>query len=416
MTDIDITYTCDENAIQNLIQYCQEHQYTHFNLIHDQNTQRVLGNKVVANLTTQNWHVNDILLEGEEIVANEKYLQQVLDRSEGHQGVFIAVGSGTINDICRYCSHFRHVPFLVLPTAPSVDGFASIGAPIVVKGFKKTVITQPPVAIFADLPTLCASPRPMIAAGFGDMLGKYTSLADWQLDHLLWDQAYNAEIAGRMYHALQICVDRVNEIRQCSPEGISGLMNGLVESGICMVLNGNSRPAAGAEHHLSHYWEMKLLQEGRPALLHGAKVGIGTVLISQRWEKIGGLDQEQIRQCLSNIKQLEIENEIKSIQIAFGEIAEQVVTEQQRFLSLSSGGFKRLQARIVSRWDKVLQIAQQVPSSMQIVDLLKQVHAPSTVEEIGLSHQEQVNALRYAPYLRNMFTVSKLGKMLGLWE
>ena len=43
MTDVHLPYTCDENAIQNLIQYCQEHQYTNFNLVNDQNTQRVLG-------------------------------------------------------------------------------------------------------------------------------------------------------------------------------------------------------------------------------------------------------------------------------------------------------------------------------------------------------------------------------------
>ena len=370
----------------------------------------------MTSLTSQGWKVNNIVLEGDEIVADEKFLQRVLDRSEGHQGVFIAVGSGTITDISRYCSHFRHVPFLALPTAPSVDGFASIGAPIVIKGFKKTVITHPPAAIFADLPTLCAAPPQMIASGFADMLGKYTALADWQLDHLLWDQPFNAEVARRMHQALQICVDRVDEIRRCSPEGISSLMDGLVESGICMVLNGNSRPAAGAEHHLSHYWEMMLLQQGRPAILHGVKVGVGTVLTSQRWERIARLNQEQVEQCLSSTKQPEVENEIKDVQFAFGAIAEHVVTEQQHFFGLSQGGYQRLQEQIVANWDKVLHIAQQVPPTTEIVALLKQVHAPSTVEEIGLSQQEQVDALRYAPYLRDMFTVSKLGKMLGLWE
>jgi len=50
---------------------------------------------------------------------------------------------------------------------------------------KQTISARSRIAIFADLPTLCAAPRAMIAAGFGDMLGKFTALADWRLGHLV---------------------------------------------------------------------------------------------------------------------------------------------------------------------------------------------------------------------------------------
>ena len=63
-------------------------------------------------------------------------------------------------------------------------------------------------------------------------------------------------------------------IGQASPSGIEKLMDSLVDSGMCMLDFGNSRPASGAEHYMSHFLEMKLLREGRPAVLHGAKVGL----------------------------------------------------------------------------------------------------------------------------------------------
>ena len=108
---------------------------------------------------------------------------QVLVRADRENRTYLAVGSGTITDITRFASHRTKADFISIPTAPSVDGYTSPSASLVIERLKQTVIAQPPIAIFADLPTLCAAPRPMIAAGFGDMLGKYTSLADWQLGH-----------------------------------------------------------------------------------------------------------------------------------------------------------------------------------------------------------------------------------------
>ena len=75
----------------------------------------------------------------------------------------------------------------------------------------------------------------MIAAGFGDMLGKFTALADWRLGHLVWDEPYDERIAQRTRNALQGCVNRVEEIGIASEDGVRSLMEGLIESGFCMM-------------------------------------------------------------------------------------------------------------------------------------------------------------------------------------
>jgi glycerol-1-phosphate dehydrogenase [NAD(P)+] len=161
-------------------------------------------------------------------------------------------------------------------------------------GVKEAVASHAPMAVFAGLKTLCEAPGEMIGAGFGDMIGKFTSLADWKLGALLLDERYDAQIARRMQQALHACVSRCEDIGRASPLGIRALMRALFESLLCMAEYGGSRPASGAEHLLSHFWEMRLRRDGMPAILHGARVGVGTVLAAERWDAIGSLTQREV--------------------------------------------------------------------------------------------------------------------------
>src|SRR5690606_41679685 len=99
-------------------------------------------------------------------------------------------GSGTIQDITRFCSGKIGKPFISIPTAPSVDRFTSLGAPIIVRGFNETAQTVAPIALFADINILRKAPTEMIAAGFEDMIAKFTSLADWKFVVLLNNEPY----------------------------------------------------------------------------------------------------------------------------------------------------------------------------------------------------------------------------------
>jgi glycerol-1-phosphate dehydrogenase [NAD(P)+] len=416
MTEGLVHYICDDQAVEQFVQYCREAGYRRFNLVCDTNTHPILGQRVASALNEQGWPVRTILLKGSDVIAGGSYLVQVFNEADPSASVYLAVGSGTINDITRYCSFNRNTPFISLPTAPSVDGFASVVAPIVVNGFKDTYSTQPPLAIFADLNTLCSAPKSMIAAGFGDILGKYTALADWKLGRLLWDEPFSPEIASRMAKALDSCVRNAEGINQASAQGVTELMFGLVESGICMLLNGNSRPASGAEHHLAHYWEMKLLRQGRTAILHGAMVGVGTVLIARRWEQIRDLPEADFKQLLLQAALPDTQGERNLIQSIYGPISEQVCQEQTRFLSITPADFNALRQKIRQGWFEIQQIAVSVPSAGKITRLLKQVSAPADVTMLGLDRLDETEALHYAHYLRSQLTVSKLGRMLGLWE
>lgn len=84
--------------------------------------------------------------------------------------------------------------------------------------------------------------------------------------------------------AIQKCIDNIDGVKTRSDAAIGNIMDGLIRTGIAMSYVNNSRPASGSEHHLSHYWEMMFLFQGKEALLHGTKVGLTSILAAKIYE------------------------------------------------------------------------------------------------------------------------------------
>ncbi len=402
-----------KNATHKLIDYCEMEQLGHFTLIADRHTYQALGESVENALKKQGREVASIILKGEEIIADEHYLVQTLIHAPIGASTFLAVGSGTITDITRFISHRTGRAFISLPTAPSVDGFTSIGAPLVINGVKQTFSAQAPIALFADLDTLCNAPQKLIAAGYGDMIGKFTSLADWRLGALLWDEPFDETIYKRTQAAVQRCIQHTEAISQRSEEGVRHLMEALIESGLCMLDIGNSRPASGTEHHASHYWEMKLLQEKRPAALHGAKVGFALIHAAAYYAKIRAMSRQTMLDCLEAATLPSQGQEEVIIQKGYGALAEEVIREHQPFIAMTSETFDSIKRRIAENWDDIQAIAATVPAPDEIQSYLQQAGGVTEAVSLGLRDDEISVGFTYGHYLRNRFTVLKLNRFLN---
>lgn len=293
-------------AMEQIAPFMQEFGARHLVLVVDDNTYEAAGRELERSLREAGLELSICLLKPDakgDVIADEVAVVQLLLAIEtGVTDALVAVGSGTIHDIVRFAGYKSGVPFISVPTAPSVDGFTSAGAPLIIRGVKITVPAVAPTAIFADLNILMRAPQQLVAAGFGDMLGKYTSLFDWKFSHLTAGEPYHEQAALITEKALSSCVEHASEIGQRTEEGITVLMSALIESGIAMLLFGQSHPASGAEHHLSHYWEMEYLSLGHKALLHGAKVGVACVEISRLYKDAAergvypGVEPEVLRQ------------------------------------------------------------------------------------------------------------------------
>lgn len=269
----------------------------------------------------------------------------------------IVVGSGTLHDVGRYAAYTAGIPFLSVPTAPSVDGFTSNGSPMIIRGNKITISAVGPVAIFADTDILRKAPTAMIAAGFGDMLGKYTSLFDWKHGRLMGGEPYSSVVAGITEKALMACVNHVKEIGNHSELGIRVLTEALIESGLAILLFGQSHSASGAEHHLSHYWEMEYIRTGRRQLLHGAKVGVACAQISALYH----------------------------------ELANTLVIKDKPV------------------WGQVCKKIAQLSTPERLRELLHTVHGPTSVEELGLNEDLLQRGLAEAHLIRmNRYTLLRV--------
>src|SRR5690606_5822221 len=139
---------------------------------------------------------------------------------------------------------------------------------------------------------------------------------------------------------------------------------------------------------------------GRPAILHGAKVGVATVLLAQLYDCIKALNRQDVSDRLEASTLPTRDSEIARIQAAFGDMAPAIIAAQRPFLDLTEAAYSALKQRIGDNWDEVLAIAAQVPPGQEITRSLQIVGGPTTVAELGLTAQEQVAAEQYGHYLR----------------
>lgn len=406
--------TIDKHAMQQLAQFVQEHDLRRFLVVADDNTWRAQGDVVAQTLRDTGADVRTLILPGPEVVAGAENVYQVLIALDDGGRTLVSVGSGTITDITRFVAHRTDREFISIPTAPSVDAYVSVGAPMIVGGVKITYNTKAPIAVFADPRTLAAAPRAMIAAGFGDMVAKFTSVADFRLAHLVRDEMFDAAIADRMLATAQACASNVDAIGAATEEGVTVLLNALYDSGWCMVDFNNSRPASGTEHHFSHFWEMMLLQQGRPAILHGAKTGVGTVMGATIYERIRSLSRTDAADLLEGATQPDRAAIEADLRTQFGKLADEIIEGQRSFIDLSAEEYDARKRHVLDNWDAIQEIAAQVPPPDQIANWLHIVGGPANTDELGLSAVEKEQAEHYAHYLRDRFTVRKLADLLGL--
>lgn len=356
----------EKNAILHIRELIKRKQWKNIVVVYDQNTYLAAGEKLIKFLMNDFEEVIGININENEhgqVIANEESLVQVFIKTPNDADVLIAVGSGTIHDIVRFVGHKMNIPFISVPTAASVDGFTSKGAPLILRGVKQTIQTAAPIAVFADIDVIKAAPREMAAAGFGDILGKYTSLLDWEISKLVGNEPFHEGAASLTRKALETCVEYIEEISNADEKGITILMNALIESGLVMQILDYSRPASGAEHHLSHYWEMYLLKTNQKQLLHGAKVGVATTMIVELYKK--------------NWKKLLRSERVKNT--VYGNGIEQY-------------------------GEYIFSVIEKLPSPDELKKLLEKVGGPTTVEELGIPQEIVIESLNEAYHLRDRCT------------
>ena len=362
------------DAFDQLIKYLKEKQWSRIVMVADDNTYIAAGRKLEQKIKDNGVSYSVTLLKPDnngDVLADEYSIVQVLTETPQDADVVLVAGSGTIHDVVRFTCYKMNKPFISIPTAPSVDGFTSMGAPIVIRGFKITYQTKSPIAVFADLDVLQHAPRKMIAAGFGDMMAKFTSLTDWHFGHLAAGEPYSETAARITKEALDTCVANIDTISKADEAGIRVLFEALVKSGLAMLMFGQSHPASGGEHHLSHYWEMEFLKRHKPQVLHGAKVSVSTALLSDIYKT-------ELLPVLSDRARLE-----------------KLYTTRDEKENLK---------RILQHRDKIVALYSNIPDAKVIRDMISKLGGPVYPRDLDIDRGLVAESLQNAHHLRNRFT------------
>ena len=370
--------------------------YKNVVMVCDENTYQVAGNVVEKFIELK----QKIVLNPNGLHADESSVYKVEELLDSSCDLLLAVGSGTIHDITRYVAYEKGLQFVSVPTAPSVDGYVTGVCAMTWKGVKRTLTAVPPLALVADSNVIAGAPLKMINSGVGDMLGKYTALFDWKVSSMLTGEYYCDYVASLMKSALDQVVSSIEQIKMRDVYAIESLTYGLVLSGLAMQMTENSRPASGAEHHISHLIEMGVVSKNNTAL-HGEKVGVATILVLQRYH-------QATQKHLTKTEIVDFDyNYNNLIKEKFSSLADEIIKEN------NPDPLKKVSISVLlEKWDDICSFAKEfLPSENFIKDTLDGLEASSTLSDIGLSNDLVNELYTLSPFVRNRLTFMRLLKL-----
>lgn len=343
----------------------------------------------------------EIILDPNDLHANEFGVDYLLKNLPDCSQVLIAIGSGTIHDLTRYCAYVRGIEFVSCPTAASVDGFCSSVAAMTWKGYKKTLTAVAPKLVIADIDIIKNAPIRLTRSGFGDMIGKYIALCDWKISSLLTKELYCERIANLTLNATETVLNSVDGIMCGDDKAYENLTYGLLLSGIAMQMMKTSRPASGSEHHVSHFIEISPQSlDVKSTALHGEKVGVGTLIALREYKQMTSilsptfLDYTPYKESV--------------IQDIFGkDLAVEILTENKDDCAAHVKG-----KDIENVWKNICDIIADLPDPKYLFHVYSSFNAKKSLCDIEVSEDYAPLLIKYSHLVRNRLTLMRLRKCI----
>ena len=377
-------------------------------VVADDQTWKVAGKRVASLLASERLAACDpVMLTGEPRVKPSAETARALAATiKSGAALPIAVGTGVINDLVKYAAELAGMPYVCVPTAASMDGYAASGAALRDDGFKRTFACAAPIAIVADLDIIATAPSAMAGWGYGDLVGKVVAGADWIVADALGVEPLNPSPFAMVQNNLTAWLAEPAGVRRGERGALDGLMRGLIMAGLAMQAHGNSRPASGSDHQFAHLWEMEEVAIAGVPVSHGACVGIGCLSMLAAYEWL-------LRQDLSRIAPAELAARTPSATALRAEVAASfplpfmAANAEVEAMAKAAGPqvvetrLRRLQAS----WPRVAaRLQQSLPAAATVRRWLEAAGAPSSPAAIGISAIKHARDYKRARLIRRRFT------------
>jgi glycerol-1-phosphate dehydrogenase [NAD(P)+] len=331
----------------------------------------------------------------------------------GVRGI-VAVGAGTINDLGKALAEKTHAPLVTAGTAASMNGYASSIVALTERGLKKTLPARPARALVLDLDVISAAPRRLNSAGFGDLMSKPVSSADWLLSREFFGTPICPTALSMADEAVLRARTLAAGVGRAEPEALAALTEALVLSGLSMSYAGASSPASGGEHLISHYLDISEKGWGRTPRLHGEQVSVGTLVSLRLYTALSAGGPASAR---GPLPPEEDDDTLRALHAHLeGAALEELLAEARAKRELVPSRESR-RALLATRWREIWQaLDTQLAGSKGLAEDLELAGAPTRPIEIDLDASRLRDTVLRARHMRRRYTVLDLAADLGALE
>lgn len=362
------------------------------------------------------------ILRGEEITftefiypsspkPDEKGLGDAVIHCPADADTVIAIGSGVINDIAKMLTAVGNKKYIIVATAPSMDGYASTSSSMCRAGLKVSLASKSADVIIGDADILKTAPLKMMVSGLGDMLAKYVSICEWRLSNLITGEYYCEDIAELIRLALKSCIKASYNMANGDADSVLALFDGLIIGSVAMNYAGISRPASGAEHYISHIVDMRSEEFDTPCDFHGIQCAIGTYNAITLYEKLK-CEPISYAHGVEYTERFDLKAWSRRLRELLGKGAESMIALEEKEGKYDLASHKKRLSFIVENWDKILNIVNtELPSVEELDELYDRVGMPKSLTEIGIENELLPDVLKASKDIRDKYVLPRL-----LWD
>ena len=385
-------------------------------VLSDMNTYEAAGERVCDLLRQSGIRFQSFILQSREPHPDEYWVGSAVMHMEPDCDAVIAVGSGVVNDIGKMLAALSRLPYVIVGTAPSMDGYASATSSMTRGGLKVSIPTKAADVIIGDTDILCNAPMRMLRAGLGDMIAKYVSICEWRMANIITGEYYCEEVAQLIRSALQQCVDGADGLLRREKEAVQAVFEGLVIGGVAMNYAGCSRPASGNEHYISHIVDMRAVEFGTAEDLHGIQCAIGTLETLRLYEKLLTVKPDK-EKALAHAAAFQYDDWAAQLRTFLGKGAESMIAMEEKEGKYDLTAHAARLEILIENWDALMEIIRrELPSAAQVEQLLQKIGAPTTLEEIGVEAGLEGMIFRATKDIRDKYVLSRLLWDLGILD